>query len=68
MAGQPLTVKGSMGQEREHPLLSEIRQQRLTLARLLKQLELPDDVAAPASRTAEGRALARARWSKRAGA
>ena len=41
MAGQPLTTKGSMGQERGHPLLSEARQQRVVLNRTLAQLKLP---------------------------
>ena len=67
MIGAPLVVKGSLGQEREHPLLSELRQQRLTVARLLRQLDLLDvDEMAhlrSAARSAKGRALARERWS-----
>lgn len=42
LAGQPLTTKGSMGQERENPLLSELRLQRVALNRTLAQLNLPD--------------------------
>jgi len=42
MVGQPLTVKGSRDQEREHPILSEMRQQRALLNRTLAQLKLPD--------------------------
>jgi hypothetical protein len=42
MAGEPLVTKGSMGQTREHPLLSEARQQRAYLGRTLAQLSLPD--------------------------
>lgn len=42
MVGQPLISKGSMGQEREHPLLSEARQQRTLLRQLFAQLKLPD--------------------------
>lgn len=65
--GAPLTVAGSMGQLREHPLLSEVRQQRAALARLLRQLELPNPQAAGREtsnvRSMHGRALARARWS-----
>lgn len=61
LAGAPLTVAGSMGQVREHPLLSELRQQRAALARLLRQLDLPDE-AGPASRSHLGRQLPRARW------
>jgi hypothetical protein len=43
MQEEPLTVKGSMNQLREHPLLSEARLQRALLARLLGQLKLPDE-------------------------
>lgn len=42
MVGQPLISKGSMGQEREHPLLSEARQQRTLLRQFFAQLKLPD--------------------------
>jgi ABC-type hemin transport system ATPase subunit len=67
MIDAPLVVEGSMHQLREHPLLSELRQQRLTVARLLRQLDLLDvDELAQlrsAARSAKGRALARERWS-----
>lgn len=63
----PLIVRGSTGQERENPLLSEARQQRMTVARLLRQLDLLDvDEMAQlrsAARSSKGRALARERWS-----
>jgi hypothetical protein len=42
LVGQPLIVPGSLGEVREHPLLSETRLQRASLARLLAQLKLPD--------------------------
>lgn len=42
LEGQPLVVQGSMGQEREHPLLAETRLQRALLNRTLAQLSLPD--------------------------
>lgn len=42
MTGEPLVTSGSKGQEREHPLLSELRQQRTFLTRALAQLRLPD--------------------------
>lgn len=63
----PLTVPGSMGQLREHPLLAEARQQRQGLARLLKQLDIPDEgsgmgAARAAARSSRGRHLASARW------
>ncbi|MGC4109448.1 MAG: hypothetical protein QM747_03270 [Nocardioides sp.] len=69
LSGQPLIVKGSMGQEREHPLLSEQRQQRALLTRLLVQLKLPDlepgavDDQAMA-RSVKARAAARSRWAQ----
>jgi hypothetical protein len=67
LRGQPLTVTGSAGQLREHPLLSESRQQRLALSRLVRQLDLPEaeDVAAIKDelRSRRNRQAARARWS-----
>jgi hypothetical protein len=61
--GAPLTVLGSVGQTREHPLMSEQRQQRGLLARLLGQLRLPDTQQGEASQRSEaGRRLARQRW------
>jgi hypothetical protein len=71
LVGQPLIVKGSMGQEREHPLLSEVRQQRTSLARLLGQLKLPDTddlgvtAERPAARSSAARKAANARWADR---
>ncbi len=43
MVDEPLVTKGSMGQLREHPLLSETRQQKALLGRQLAQLKLPDE-------------------------
>lgn len=62
MSGQSLTTKGSMGQEREHPLLSEARQQRAQLNRTLAQLDLPDvgEQAAPVN---QHRAAGQSRWA-----
>lgn len=60
----PLTVGGSAGQEREHPLLSEVRQHRALLAAHLRQLDIRADGATDMS---AGRALARQRWGRRAG-
>jgi phage terminase small subunit len=63
MEGQPLVVKGSMGQAREHPLLSEARQQRGLLARLLAQMKLPDeDLPSVSLRSEQARHAAKARW------
>jgi hypothetical protein len=67
MEGQPLVVKGSMGQEREHPLLSEQLQQRALLNRLLGQLRLPDLEPSAAEqdrlhRSHQARQAAQSRW------
>ncbi len=60
MQGQPMVVRGSMGQEREHPLLSEQRQQRALLNRSLAQLKLPED--GTAARSNQHRSAAQQRW------
>jgi hypothetical protein len=56
-----------MAQEREHPLLAEAKQQRLTVARLLRQLDLLGigemEQLRSASRSSKARALVRERWS-----
>lgn len=68
LAGAPLLTSGSMGQDRPHPLLTEIRGHRLLLAQLLKQLHLPDDGAAgqwSQNTSQKGRAAAMARWHGR---
>ena len=68
----PKTVKGSMGQMVIHPLISELRQHRATLATLLRGLSLADsDTSADdATRSASesAMALARARWDRKKGA
>lgn len=55
-----LTVKGSTGQTRVHPAVNEIRQHRMALARLLKQLDLAEEPETQTTRDA--RAAANARW------
>ena len=67
MEGQPYTVLGSAKQVQVHPLVSEARFQRKTLAELLSRLGLPDngDPEDPrARRSAAGRTAARARWNR----
>jgi hypothetical protein len=68
----PLTVAGSMGQLREHPLLAEARQQRIVLARLFGQLKLPDSEEKAerlgVERTHQARKAALERWSHRGSA
>ncbi|MBF4549681.1 hypothetical protein [Pseudoclavibacter sp. VKM Ac-2888] len=54
-----LTVKGSMGQLVPHPLVSELRQHRATLATILRGLKLPDTDASPAN---QQRNAAQTRW------
>lgn len=67
MEGEPYVVLGSAKQVQVHPLISEARFQRKTLAELLNRLGLPDnsDPDDPAARRREaGRAGARARWKR----
>jgi hypothetical protein len=64
---QPLTVRGSMGQQVINPLVSELRQHRATLASLLRHLKLPDENnvsgSVPGSlRSTQARAAAQKRW------
>ncbi len=69
LTADSLLTAGSMGQDRPHPLLTEIRGHRALLATLLKQLALPDDAVRAASRssatTTRAQTAARARWDGR---
>lgn len=56
-----LLIEGSMGQKVVHPLLSEVRQHRVTMAALLRGLKLPDD--AGAGQTNQQREAAQSRWA-----
>lgn len=58
---EPLTVRGSMGQLVPHPLVSELRQHRATMAALLRGLKLPDE--AGESMGNQQRAAAQSRWA-----
>mgnify|MGYP006929312368 CR=1 FL=1 len=68
-ATQPLTAKGSMGQEVISPLISEARAQTSLLDKLLKSLGLPDsdeDTAAKAEqRRRQAKKAAKTRWGNR---
>jgi hypothetical protein len=64
MDGQPLVVKGRMGQDRVHPRLSEARQQRALLARLLAQLKLPEEGTQVETASTKARKAAAARWAR----
>lgn len=69
LAAAELVVKGSMGQPVASPLVTEIRQHRSTLARLIAALKLPaDDGGAAAERSSAARKAANARWGARRGA
>lgn len=66
LADAPLTVLGSTGQPRAHPLLGEERAGQLVLARLQAQLSIPDEDG-PALATPQARAAAKAanvRWMR----
>jgi hypothetical protein len=58
--GRPLTTKGSMGQEVIHPLIGEIRTQRMARNALWRQLKLPDLDAGPEAN--QNREAANASW------
>lgn len=63
----PLLVPGSLGQQKVHPAVTEVRAQRLLLAGLLKQLSLPDPATVAGSsngtRSTKARTAAMTRWT-----
>lgn len=59
----PLVTVGVGGQDRIHPILVELRQQRIILASLLRQLQIPDDVPSVNQQRAAGNAS----WASRSG-
>lgn len=59
--GADLTVKGSMGQLVPHPLVTELRQHRATMAALLRGMKLPDDAGDAVSN--QQREAAQSRWA-----
>jgi hypothetical protein len=58
VAERGLSVEGSKAQPVLNGSIAELRQQRLALSRLLKEM----DLAEPGSRSQAGKDLARARW------
>ncbi len=58
-SGFKFIVKGSMGQDVANPILTEIRQHRMTLASLLKQMKLPDAATANLIQSDEATAASR---------
>jgi hypothetical protein len=68
--GRPATAKGSMGQLIIHPIIGEVRTQRMARNALWRQLKLPDldEPAAEGSEPAPGvpnqaRSAANSRWA-----
>lgn len=59
--GCPMTAKGSTGQLIIHPLIGEIRAQRMARNRLFSQLKLPDEPGA--ARPNQQREAAQSRWA-----
>ena len=62
LESEPLTVKGSMGQLVPHPLVSELRQHRATMASLLRGLKLPD-LDAGGDSVNQQREAAQSKWA-----
>ena len=71
VADAPMTSLGSSGQDVVHPLRAELRSERLLLAKLLSQLDvpLPDEGSEwdGLSASARARKASRARWDNRGG-
>lgn len=65
--GRPMTTKGSMGQQVIHPLIGEIRTQRMARNSLWRMLKLPDQAVGPAVNQNRAAAVERhsAPWSGR---
>lgn len=61
-----LMIKGSMGQQVVHPLVSEIRQHRTVLAALLRSLKLPDEQGE--AKVNQQRSAGQSSWASRRGA
>jgi hypothetical protein len=66
LAADGLVVAGSAGQLRLSAVVTELRQGRLALAKLLDQLALPVEAGAPSMTPAQrrGKAAADARWGQ----
>jgi hypothetical protein len=67
LARDGVTVVGSRGQARMNPVVAELRQSRLALARLLGELPVPEPEADDVPTTAASRRAQRAadiRWAK----
>jgi P27 family predicted phage terminase small subunit len=65
MAGEPLMVRGSQGQQVANPLLNEIRQHHLLISQTLARLKKPDEpagVLGVVGATNRARGAANRRW------
>ena len=73
VAGAPLSSTGSRGQDVVHPLRAELRSQRLLLAKLIGQLDVPMPREGGGSKwdglsaSSRARKAARVRWDNRGG-
>jgi hypothetical protein len=72
LKNEPVTVQGSQGQPRPHPLGAELRSEALLAAKLLAQLGLPTDEGGAdewsgLTTAARARKASRARWDNRGG-
>ena len=72
VADAPMTTIGSRGQDVVHPLRAELRSERLLLAKLLSQLDVPMPNEGPGSwdglsASSRARKASRARWDNRGG-
>lgn len=63
LAKDGMTVRGSAGQTRLHPVVAELRLQRASLTRMLAQIPLPDETGQPMKNPTKQRA-ARRRWDR----
>ena len=61
--GRPMTASGSMGQLIIHPLIGEIRTQRMARNALWRQMKLPDAGEEPAGAANQHRAAAQSKWA-----
>jgi phage terminase small subunit len=59
------TVLGSTRQTVVNPAIAEARQARASIARIIKQLGIPDEAKQPVSKSERGRHAAQARWGAR---
>jgi len=72
VAGAPMLTTGSRDQDIVHPLRAELRSQRLLLAKLLSQLDVPAEEGDGSkwdglSASSRARKASRARWDNRGG-